>query len=398
MVSPHAVDPCSKCASLSARIEHINAQLAASGTNEDFHSYVERVDALESKLRYLSREATDSARKAASAAPAKSVEKRLAEKDEKISLLMSEGQALASTEQKHRALIKRLRAKVADDERITGELRKEKDEAESELDMLRRNTPRTEELEARCGELQALADGLKTEVSSLRLELDDKSSKVEKLEAELERMADEGTSSVSSAIRQESELQLRQISELEETVASLKVEKNLVADRGRARETELRERAELALERERQTKSEMQALESKLEALRIVAEEASAGAVGDSQAKLLRQMETLQSQYATARENWQGIEASLASRVSTLEKERDEATRRESEMRRKAKDSVMIYLQHTIPIGDSIANPTAVPAMETSTRGNAVPTGRAPTSKASSGSIQGRSKVAATPC
>jgi TATA element modulatory factor len=125
-------------------------------------------------------------------------------------------------------------------------------------------------------------------------------------------------------------------------VETLRVEKKLAADRARAREAELREKVELALEREGQAKAEMQALDSKLEALRIMAEEASAGAVGDSQAKLLRQLETLQSQYAAARENWQGIEASLVSRAATLERERDEAVRRESEMRRKAKELVLI--------------------------------------------------------
>lgn len=82
----------------------------------------------------------------------------------------------------------------------------------------------------------------------------------------------------------------------------------------------------------------MQNLESKLELLRSRTEEATSSATGDSQAKLLRQIETLQTQYSLASENWQGIETSLTSRVAALEKERDETAKRESDVRRKARD------------------------------------------------------------
>jgi predicted RNase H-like nuclease (RuvC/YqgF family) len=72
--------------------------------------------------------------------------------------------------------------------------------------------------------------------------------------------------------------------------------------------------------------------------LRSRTEEASSSATGDSQAKLLRQIETLQTQYSLASENWQGIETTLTSRVAALEKDRDETAKRESDVRRKARD------------------------------------------------------------
>lgn len=81
-----------------------------------------------------------------------------------------------------------------------------------------------------------------------------------------------------------------------------------------------------------------QNLESKLELLRSRTEEASSSATGDSQAKLLRQIETLQTQYSLASENWQGIETTLTSRVAALEKDRDEIAKRESDVRRKARE------------------------------------------------------------
>ena len=76
--------------------------------------------------------------------------------------------------------------------------------------------------------------------------------------------------------------------------------------------------------------------------MRIRAEEASSGVTGDSQAKLLRQVETLQTQYSIASENWQGIESTLLARITNLEKERDEALQRESDMRKKAREAVSL--------------------------------------------------------
>jgi TATA element modulatory factor len=60
-------------------------------------------------------------------------------------------------------------------------------------------------------------------------------------------------------------------------------------------------------------------------------------------------VETLQTQYAIANENWQGIEASLVTRVASLEKERDDALRRESDMRKKAREAVSTPLSPAIP-------------------------------------------------
>ena len=79
-------------------------------------------------------------------------------------------------------------------------------------------------------------------------------------------------------------------------------------------------------------------MENRLEALRERSEEASTGSTGDAQAKLMRQVETLQSQYSMASENWHGIEASLQARVAALEKERDDSARHESEARKRARE------------------------------------------------------------
>lgn len=74
--------------------------------------------------------------------------------------------------------------------------------------------------------------------------------------------------------------------------------------------------------------------------MRVRAEEVSSGSSGDTQAKLLRQIETLQTQYSVASENWRGIEGSLLARITNLETERNEIAKREGDVRRKARTTV----------------------------------------------------------
>jgi hypothetical protein len=63
---------------------------------------------------------------------------------------------------------------------------------------------------------------------------------------------------------------------------------------------------------------------------------------------LLRQVETLQTQYSIASENWQGIEGSLLARIASLEKERDDLTKKESDIRRKSREMVTLILHLSI--------------------------------------------------
>ena len=86
---------------------------------------------------------------------------------------------------------------------------------------------------------------------------------------------------------------------------------------------------------------EQAVLESKLESFRARAEEASSSDTGNTHAKLLRQIETLQAQYSSASQNWQGIEGSLLTRISGLETERDDVVSREAEVRKKLRDATL---------------------------------------------------------
>jgi hypothetical protein len=124
----------------------------------------------------------------------------------------------------------------------------------------------------------------------------------------------------------------------------LEIEHEISEEKAKKEIAELQEKMEKEKEKARlletELKGEQSVLESKMESLRSRAEEASSGATGETQAKLLRQIETLQTQYAAASENWHTLEGSLLSRLASVEKERDDYGRRESDLRKKIREMV----------------------------------------------------------
>lgn len=332
------------------RIKQLEQALEEMATQqaEETHNYVEQIDALQSKLQYLAREATDAARKEAREAPAGSLQKKLADKDQQIAGLMEEGKTLASTELKLRAIIKNLRAKIGENEKEINDVKTARGKVDQELEAMRRKVRRADDLEKYQEELHKRIGQSQKEIGALKSEASNKDSTIADLKAQLRKSAEE-SEALNAKVNEEALAKEKQRArQLEDEVSELKVEKELAADRARARENELKEKAARAAERaqgvEMDLKVELQAMEHKLEQMRTRTEEVSSGAMGDSQAKLLRQVETLQTQYAIATENWQGIESTLLSRISSLEKERDEAQHRESEMRKKAREAVSVAI------------------------------------------------------
>lgn len=313
---------------------------------EEVHGYIERIDALQSKLQYLAKESAEAARKAAGTAASGSPEKKLAEKEEQVALLMQEGQQLSKKELSHLTTIKKLRAKIQEDSKEVSEAKAKQEKAEKDIAIMVERWRRAEASEKRISErlkgytlLQKEHETLKVDSAAKDLMIADLKSKLEE-EIALEKQTE--AKLASEAL----EAERRRAADLEEELTSLKIEKTLVADRAQVQIKELREKMDKESERTRMSelemKKEQQMLESRLEVMRARAEEVASGAAGDAQAKLLRQIETLQTQYAVASENWQGIEASLIARATSLEKERDEATKREADIRRKAREVVSI--------------------------------------------------------
>lgn len=311
---------------------------------EEVHGYIERIDALQSKLQYLAKESAEAARKASGSAPSGSMEKKLADKEQQVALLMEEGQALSKKELTHMTTIKKLRAKVQEDSKEVAEAKRKQEKAEKDAATAAERLKRTQASERQLSEKQKQINQLQRDIESLKSERDAKDTTIADLKRQLEEAATQEKEAETKAANEALEAERKKVSDLEDNLATLSIEKGLVSDRAQSQIKELREKMDKDAERARiaelEMKTEQQMLESKLEVMRARAEEVSSGTTGDAQAKLLRQIETLQSQYAVASENWQGIEASLIARATNLEKERDEATKREADIRRKAREVV----------------------------------------------------------
>ncbi|KAM0512205.1 hypothetical protein ACHAPE_009135 [Trichoderma viride] len=310
---------------------------------EEIQEYVERIDSIQSKLQYLSKNAADSAKQAASAAPSGSQEKKLAEKDERIALLMEEGQKLAGAEQKYRAAIKSLRLQVGERDKQLDEARKTKDKMSLDIQALRDRLDGDEEKEKRQQEATKATAALRKEIDALKKDNANKDATIRRLEQEVKSKEEQGQVAKADAVSKAVAAERVKQKELEEANDAVRAELEALGEKARLDAIEASEKLERAIQRgntvEAELRLELRSMEGKLEGIRVTAEEATSSTGGEAQAKLFRQIETLQSQYASARQNWQGIEASLMSKTTSLESERDEAQRRESEMRKKARDA-----------------------------------------------------------
>ncbi|ODH53052.1 hypothetical protein GX48_00922 [Paracoccidioides brasiliensis] len=309
---------------------------------EELHAYVERIDALQSKLKYLAKEAAESAKNAAASAGAGTLEKKLLEKDEQIANLMEEGQKLSKTELDHRATIKKLRQNIAESVKSQADTKRKFEKMEKDLANAEDRASRAESAERKATEKLNFKSKIEKELEAVTAELNVSNSTIADLKGQLAKSASRAEAAERKAKLESAESEKRQVAELKDDLSSAKIEREISEEKLRREIRDLKEGIEREKERARileiELRSEQSVLESKMESLRSRAEEVSSSAIGDAHAKLLRQIETLQTQYAVASENWQGIKSSLLARLTTVEKERDDIARREGDLRRKVRE------------------------------------------------------------
>lgn len=323
-------------------IEHARADAQR---QEEANAYMERIDALQAKLTYLAKE-TVAAAKEANASAGSTVDKQVAEKDEKIALLMEEGEKLSKNEMKHLQTIKKLRAKNTEDDKATLELKKKLERAEKSEAELKEKLRRAEVAERQASEKLKQIAAIEKQVEELRVDRENAAELVRSLTTQLKDAKDKAAKVEKEAANKASEVDKGTIANLQNELEDAQIEKKLAEDRAASEIKKAKEEADRQKERlnvrELEFKNDIAGLESRLEAMRSMAEEAStstSGGDGEGSVKLMRQVETLQQQYALAKGNWETIEGSLNARVASLEKERDEATKRESEIRKKAREA-----------------------------------------------------------
>jgi TATA element modulatory factor len=321
----------------------LEAEAARQDTQNELVEHLERIDALQNKLRDLSKVAERNAKEAATAASSGSVEKQLAERDEKIALLFQEGTVLQKSEMALRQTIKKLRNQVTTSEKGINDTKQRAETAERNLRMMEDRASRAESAAKRAEQSLASMAQSSGNLDAVTREKNALNATLAEIRAQLSRANARADAAEGRATAEQLQKERKKVSDLQDDINNAKVERELAEEKLNREIKDLR----ASLQREKEHTGTMEnemlgeqaALESKLEAFRARAEEASSSDQGDVQAKLLRQIETLQSQYAAASQNWQGIEANLLGRITTLEKERDEVVTRETDLRRKLRDA-----------------------------------------------------------
>ncbi|KAF3316474.1 hypothetical protein TWF173_001766 [Orbilia oligospora] len=309
---------------------------------EEASAASERIDSLEEKLKYLAKESVEEARKRIQTGGSSALEKELAKRDERIALLLEEGERLSKIELKHMNNIKRLRAKAQEDEKAAAEAKRKQEKAEKEASDLKEKTRKAVEAEKRANEKLRTMNRLEVDNESLKRERDILQISTSDLKLQLAKAVARADDAESKVQTEALEAERKLTADLREKLE--KAQNDATADKERSKseiwtlQSKLERDGDRAKAVELELKNEVSMLETKLEIMRARAEEASTGTSGHTHAKLLRQIETLQSQYAVASENWQGIEASLMTRLTNVEKERDELSRKESDVRKKARE------------------------------------------------------------
>lgn len=218
---------------------------------DEVHTYTERIDALQAKLKLLSREAAESARNAAATAPKGSLEGKLAEREEQIALLMDEGLKLSETELKNMNTIKKLRGTVNEKEKALSETQRKLEKAEKSSMEAREKMKRAEASEKRANDRLKAYSKLEKEVDALRTERDSNNLTIASLKAQVAQTNAKAVEDDRRAQTAALEAERKLISELRESLSKANTEKERAQEKARAEIRELKEKAEREKKRHR---------------------------------------------------------------------------------------------------------------------------------------------------
>jgi hypothetical protein len=244
---------------LQAHISHLISDLAIceKRRQEESHASSERIDALEEKLRYLTRETATAAHTRATSSTVIPVEKKLAEKDEKIALLLEEGERLSRNELRLQTTIKKLRAKAQEEEKVAAEMKRRAEKAEKALAEEREKVKRMAEVEKRALERVKAMTRLEKEVETLKNEKD--IAGIAALEAErrlkIERTRAEEAEGKAQTEALEKERKMTE--ELKEKVEQLRSDAAIIEERLKSEVTELKSKIEKDAQKFRTKEAEL---------------------------------------------------------------------------------------------------------------------------------------------
>lgn len=216
---------------------------------EEIHRYLEHIDALQAKLQYLTKEAAEVAKKAISESESGSVEQKLAMKDEKIALLMQEGQKLSQTELTHMNTIKKLRAKATEDQKLLKQVDKQAEQLEKAARVAQERARLAENAQQEALNKVKSLQRAKEELDLVKAESDKKSTVVADLREQLSRAQNERESNETNKYKDLLEKKEKITLDLRDDLSNAKVERELLEERYRTQFREQQEKAEREKER-----------------------------------------------------------------------------------------------------------------------------------------------------
>lgn len=218
---------------------------------EETHDYLERIDALQSKLQYLTKEATELAKSTLSDAKPGSTEQKLAKQDEKIALLMEEGWKLSQTELKHMSIIKKLRAKSTEDDIRLAATKRSIEKHEKATREAQERTKRAEVAERRAFEQTKTLPKLEKELEAIKQDREAQATLIRDLQRQLSDATSAARQAEAKAQADALEFEQRLTADLREELAGLNAERDASDQQHRAEMRDLRDRAERERERAR---------------------------------------------------------------------------------------------------------------------------------------------------
>lgn len=224
---------------------------------EDAQSYLERIDALQAKLQYLAKEAAEAAREKAADAPADSLQKKLASKDEQIALLMDEGQKLSKAEVTHAGNSRKLRQKIADDGKLLADLRLKVAASEKLSTNLSARVRKLESINKDASSRVSRMAQLERDLNAVRSARDEKEATVQYLREQLDSETKRADEVKAKANEEALAQQQKANTSLKDDIANAKVERQLSEDRLRGEMKAAKEELQKEQEAKRTLEAQM---------------------------------------------------------------------------------------------------------------------------------------------
>lgn len=237
------------------RTDHEAAELRR---QEETHDYLERIDALQSKLQYLAKEATEVAKSTLSEVEPGSIEQKLAKKDEKIALLIEEGHKLSQTELKHMSIIKKLRAKSTEDETRLVNAKRSTEKQEKVAREAQERAKRAEVAERRATEKSKILPKLEKELESIKQDREAQAILIQDLQRQLSDATSSAREAEGRAQAEALEFEQRLTADLREELSNLQAEKELGDKQHRTELRNLQDRSDREREHTRIAEIERQ--------------------------------------------------------------------------------------------------------------------------------------------